>query len=243
MLIFDCFQSCFQSVSVPIPDYMFLATVCFYHRNNHHFCKNTFEQLTICIGEHLTCAIYMYRGLPVFSFSLKCPLWPTDFPLKCPVPSGPLPSLFKLCPWGQKWAHPWGHMFYIGLYRENMKKSSRLKQQGLKPWYLVCSITLWTSTKFVQIMPLGLKGPLPVCHMFYISLYRENMNNCWHFNIYEQDKFCAQLSWVWVKFYNLKAWLFAFCIVACESVCGLCSSFFSSWCQRWLCIFLFIFTC
>ena len=24
--------------------------------------------------------------------------------------------------------------------------------------------------------------------------------------IYEQDKFCAQLSWAWQKFYNLGAW-------------------------------------
>ena len=29
-------------------------------------------------------------------------------------------------------------------------------------------------------------------------------NNCWLFNIYEQDKFCAQLSWAWKKFYNLR---------------------------------------
>ena len=28
--------------------------------------------------------------------------------------SGPKPSLFKLCVWGQKWAGPGGHMFYIG---------------------------------------------------------------------------------------------------------------------------------
>ena len=42
-------------------------------------------------------------------------------------PSGPLPSLFKLSPWGQKSTQPRGHMFYIGLYRENMKKSSCLK--------------------------------------------------------------------------------------------------------------------
>ena len=27
--------------------------------------------------------------------------------------------------------------------------------------------------------------------------------NCWHFNIYEQDKFHAQLSWAWKKFHNL----------------------------------------
>ena len=29
--------------------------------------------------------------------------------------------------------------------------------------------------------------------------------NCWHFNIYEQDKFHAQLSWAWKKFYKLEA--------------------------------------
>ena len=35
------------------------------------------------------------------------------------LPSGPLPSLFKLQPWGQKWPRPGGHMFYI----ENVKKN------------------------------------------------------------------------------------------------------------------------
>ena len=34
-------------------------------------------------------------------------------------PSGPLPSLFKLC---QKWPHPGGHIFYIDLYKENHEK-------------------------------------------------------------------------------------------------------------------------
>ena len=33
-----------------------------------------------------------------------------------------------------------------------------------------------------------------------------NVNNCWHFNIYEQEKIHAQLSWAWKKFYNLWAW-------------------------------------
>ena len=42
-------------------------------------------------------------------------------------PSGPLPSLFKL------WPRPGGQMFYIGLYREKVKKSSCLKPQGLEP--------------------------------------------------------------------------------------------------------------
>ena len=56
-------------------------------------------------------------------------------------PSRPLPSLFKLCPLGQKWASLGGHMLYIGLYMENMKKASFLKSQGIEPGYFVCSIT------------------------------------------------------------------------------------------------------
>ena len=37
----------------------------------------------------------------------------------------------------------WSHdlLFYIGFNKENLKKSSCLKLQGLEPWYLVCSIT------------------------------------------------------------------------------------------------------
>ena len=31
-------------------------------------------------------------------------------------------------------------------------------------------------------------------------------NNCWHFNIYEQNKFRAQLSCACKKYYNLGAW-------------------------------------
>ena len=65
-------------------------------------------------------------------------------------------------------AHP-GQLFYIGLYRENMKKSSCLKPEGLDCWYLVFSFTLWTSTKFVQIIGAEPKMALPqgsiVLHM------------------------------------------------------------------------------
>ena len=39
-------------------------------------------------------------------------------------PSGPLPSLLELYPCGQKWSGPGGQLFNIGLYRENVKKSS-----------------------------------------------------------------------------------------------------------------------
>ena len=33
----------------------------------------------------------------------------------------------------------------------------------------------------------------------------ENANYCWHFHIYWQRNFQAQLSWAWKKFYNLGA--------------------------------------
>ena len=62
----------------------------------------------------------------------------------------------------------------IGLYRENVKKSSCLKPQGQEPRFLVFSITKWTSTKFVQIITLGSKMVPPPGHMFYIGLYRED---------------------------------------------------------------------
>ena len=37
-------------------------------------------------------------------------------------PSEPLPSLFKLYPRGQNRHSPWGHMFYMDLYREKHEK-------------------------------------------------------------------------------------------------------------------------
>ena len=38
-------------------------------------------------------------------------------------PSGLLPILFKLYPLGQKCTCPGGQMFYIGFYRENVKRN------------------------------------------------------------------------------------------------------------------------
>ena len=34
---------------------------------------------------------------------------------------------------------------------------------------------------------------------------------CQYFKIYKQNKFHAQLSWAWEKFYNFGAWICAFC--------------------------------
>ena len=65
-------------------------------------------------------------------------------------------------------------MFNIGLYRENVEKSPCLKPWGLEPCISVFSITKWTSTKYVKIMPLGFKKDPAGGHMFYIGLYRED---------------------------------------------------------------------
>ena len=41
------------------------------------------------------------------------------------------------------------------------------------------------------------------CIHYALQFY--NANNCWHFTIYQQDKFHAQLSRAWNKFYKLRA--------------------------------------
>jgi len=56
----------------------------------------------------------------------------------------------------------------------NFQKSSCLKLQGPKLSYLVYSIIFRSSTKVVQIMPLGLKLTPPRGSQFYIELYKEN---------------------------------------------------------------------
>ena len=58
--------------------------------------------------------------------------------------------------------------FYIGLYRENMKKSC-LKPQGIEPWYVAS-----TSGPLPSLFKLFTWGPLRG-HMFYIGLYKENV--------------------------------------------------------------------
>ena len=69
-----------------------------------------------------------------------------------------------------------GPLHILGPTGENrFLRKSCLKPQVLKPWYLVGSIIYWTSTKFVQIMPLGPKlGPPCGSHILH-RLNRENM--------------------------------------------------------------------
>ena len=61
---------------------------------------------------------------------------------------------------GSRMARPGGHKFEYRNKEGKIQNSSALKLEGLELSYLVYSISWWTSTKFVHIMPLGLKtGP------------------------------------------------------------------------------------
>ena len=60
-----------------------------------------------------------------------------------------------------KMAFPQGlHVLHRLIWGKH-KKSSCLKLQGLEPWYLVCSIYLWTLTQYVQNMALQPKMAFP----------------------------------------------------------------------------------
>ena len=60
-----------------------------------------------------------------------------------------------------KLALPWGsHVLHRDI-QGKLKKSSSHKLEDQELRYLVCSIAQWTSTKFVQIMALGLKLAAP----------------------------------------------------------------------------------
>ena len=72
-----------------------------------------------------------------------------------------------------------------------------------------CSTQL--SMKFVLLINLKL---LTILNSFLLNIAEhenfsankyENANLSWHFHIYWQRKFHAQLSWAWKKFYNLGA--------------------------------------
>ena len=53
-------------------------------------------------------------------------------------------------------------------YGKNLKKSSSLEPKGRWPWKLVCCIGYLSTTKFVQMMPLGWPWPIlqwgPLCY-------------------------------------------------------------------------------
>ena len=99
---------------------------------------------------HLCANLKFTRWLPCFVILNIRPIqgaWSLDI-WYVASPCRSLPSLFKLCPWGQKWPRPCGQMFYLGLYRENEKKSC-LKPQGLEP----CELMVYQSLQRLLVHP------------------------------------------------------------------------------------------
>ena len=94
--------------------------------------------------------------------------------------------------------------------------SFKSKPQGYKTFYMLNSAEHEISTaielklKYWKIVSF-LAVKLLVC-VFILLINVKIKINCSHFNIYEEDKFCAQLSWAWKKFYNLGA-----CFTLCTS--------------------------
>ena len=58
-----------------------------------------------------------------------------------------LVDLYQVCSNKTPWPRPRDHMLYIGLNREKHEKI--FLSETIRPRDLVCSITLWTTTKFV----------------------------------------------------------------------------------------------
>ena len=73
--------------------------------------------------------------------------------------SGPLPSLSIWCPWVKACPVPGVTSWNLRTKKDNFKIL-----EGLELWYLVYSISLWTFTKFVYMMPLGSKLAPPRGH-------------------------------------------------------------------------------
>ena len=89
--------------------------------------------------------------------------------------SRPLPRVPKLQPWGQIWPHPGGHMFHMGLYRENFRNLSvpSLPNFACSPIQRASNPVCPNYSTGVKFGPtLGGGG-----HNFDIGLYWENFRN------------------------------------------------------------------
>jgi len=65
---------------------------------------------------------------------------------------GPLPKLFKLCPWGQNWPRPGGHNFTLNYIRKSLKD-------------------------IFKLCPWGQNWPRPVGHNFTLNYIRKSSND------------------------------------------------------------------
>ena len=68
---------------------------------------------------------------------------------------GPLPKLFKLCPWGRNWPCPGGHNFTFNYIRKSSNSIfSNEPLMGIWPNF-TRMIPRWFLTKIVQMVPVG----------------------------------------------------------------------------------------
>ena len=81
----------------------------------------------------------------------------------------------------------------------------------LDPWLTMERPVKTDSARFVLLIYLKL---LTIANSFLLNIAEhenssankyENSNYCWHFHIYWQENFHAQLRWAWKMFYNLGA--------------------------------------
>ena len=70
-------------------------------------------------------------------------------------------SFVHMMPLGWKLALPGGQKLEHRNSEAHLQKFYSLKLEGVELWYLVCSISLWISIKFVHMMPLGSKLASP----------------------------------------------------------------------------------
>ena len=74
--------------------------------NLYQVCSNYIPGAKNCPDPRVTCFIYLYweKHEKILSETI----WPKSLDIWYEAsPSGPLPSLFQLCPRGQKWLLPW----------------------------------------------------------------------------------------------------------------------------------------
>ena len=69
-------------------------------------------------------------------------------------------------------APPWGHMFYIGLYRE---KHEKILFKTTRPRALISDVKHHL-VNLSQVCSNYIPVPVPGVTLFYIGLYSENMN-------------------------------------------------------------------
>ena len=102
---------------------------------------------------------------------------------------GPLPKLFKLCPWGQNWPHPGGHNFTLNYIRKISNDFLSWTSYGnfwssTNIWWttlvVLCKWLYLDPWPFPQVSDLGPFGP-SCWSMFLLKCQQRVMLASWNF--------------------------------------------------------------